>query len=117
MKRFIVKNILGGGNNRLNKESDYPKKYKQIHILLFSIICILFIVGIFFIQDRENNNLLTKNSNDTYFAFYIDGVSSSTFPSQNTEYTLDESASNCTNGVIPSWDYSTWSFVGDYSNY
>ena len=117
MKRFIVKNILGGGDNRLNKENDYPKKYKQIHIFLFSIICILFIVGIFFIQDRETNNLLTKNSNDTYFAFYIDGVSSSTFPSQNTEYTLDESASNCTNGVIPSWDYSTWSFVGDYSNY
>ena len=117
MKRFIVKNILGGGDNRLNKENDYPKKYKQIHILLFSIICILFIVGIFFIQDRETNNLLTKNSNDTYFAFYIDGVSSSTFPSQNTEYTLDTSASNCTNGVIPSWDYSTWSFVGDYSNY
>lgn len=69
MKRFIVKNILGGGDNRLNKENDYPKKYKQIHILLFSIICILFIVGIFFIQDRETNNLLTKNSNTLILLF------------------------------------------------
>ena len=120
MKKTQTQNTLGG-YNCLNETSDSPnlklKKAKQTHILLFFIICVLFVTGIFFAQNKENNSLLTKNSNDTYFAYYIDGVSSSTFPNQNTEYTLDVNKSNCTNGVIPSWDYATWSFVGDYSNY
>ena len=58
-----------------------------------------------------------KSPGDIYFAYYIDGVASQNPPLQNTEYILDESTSNCTNGVIPTWDYASWSFVGDYSNY
>ena len=58
-----------------------------------------------------------KSPGDIYFAYYIDGVASQNPPLQNTEYTLDESASSCTNGVVPTWDYSTWTFIGNYSNY
>ena len=54
---------------------------------------------------------------DIYFAYYIDGQHSEDLPKQNTEYTLDTNASTCTNGVVPSWNYATWKFEGDYSNY
>ena len=54
---------------------------------------------------------------DIYFAYYIDGIFSEDLPKQNTEYTLDTTASTCTNGVVPSWDYSTWEFRGNFSNY
>ena len=54
---------------------------------------------------------------DIYFAYYVDGQFSESLPKQNTEYTLDTHASTCTNGVIPNWDYSTWHFDADYSNY
>ena len=58
-----------------------------------------------------------QSPGDIYFSYYIDGVPSQNPPLQNTEYTLDESVSNCTNGVIPSWNHSTWEFQGNYSNY
>ena len=58
-----------------------------------------------------------QNPGDIYFSYYIDGVPSQNPPLQNTEYTLDINTSNCTNGVIPSWNHSTWEFQGDYSNY
>ncbi len=58
-----------------------------------------------------------QNPGDIYFSYYIDGVASQNAPLQNTEYTLDTNASNCTNGVIPSWNHSTWEFQGNYSNY
>ena len=54
---------------------------------------------------------------DIYFAYYIDGQFSESLPKQNTEYTLDTEASTCTNGVVPNWDYSTWEFRGNFSNY
>ena len=54
---------------------------------------------------------------DIYFAYYIDGQFSEGLPKQNTEYTLDTQKSTCTNGVIPNWNYSTWHFDADYSNY
>ena len=58
-----------------------------------------------------------QSPGDIYFAYYIDGVIANDLPDQNTEYTLDEKNSTCNNGVVPGWDYSTWKFMGDYSNY
>ena len=58
-----------------------------------------------------------QSPGDIYFSYYIDGVASQNPPLQNTEYTLDINTSNCTNGVIPSWNHSTWEFQGNYSNY
>ena len=135
MKKFKAKNVLGGGHNRLNKTNDTPnlklKKFKEKNtkktgIILFTITCILFITGVFFytsfasFESRETYNLMEgtiQSPGDIYFAYYIDGVASQNAPLQNTEYTLDESSSNCTNGVIPSWNHSTWEFQGNYSNY
>ena len=102
------------------------KDVKKISIIGFTIVCIFLITGVFFytsfasFESRETYNLMegnVKSPGDIYFAYYIDGVASQNPPLQNTEYTLDESASSCTNGVVPTWDYSTWTFIGNYSNY
>ena len=82
--------------------------------------------GVFFytsfasFESRETYNLMEgtiQSPGDIYFSYYIDGVASQNPPLQNTEYTLDINTSNCTNGVIPSWNHSAWEFQGNYSNY
>ena len=102
------------------------KNPKKVGIILFTIACVFLVAGVFFytsfasFESRETYNLMegnVKSPGDIYFAYYIDGVASQNPPLQNTEYTLDESASSCTNGVVPSWDYATWQFIGNYSNY
>ena len=102
------------------------KNFKKIGIIIFTVTCVFLVAGVFFytsfasFESRETYNLMegnVKSPGDIYFAYYIDGVASQNAPLQNTEYTLDESASSCTNGVIPSWDHSTWQFEGNYSNY
>ena len=93
---------------------------------MFTITCVLLITGVFFytsfasFESKETYNIMEGTINDPgdiYFAYYIDGVFSENLPKQNTEYTLDTTASTCTNGVVPNWDYSTWHFDADYSNY
>ena len=93
---------------------------------MFTITCVLLITGVFFytsfasFESKETYNIMEGTINDPgdiYFAYYIDGVFSENLPKQNTEYTLDTTASTCTNGVVPSWNYATWKFEGDYSNY
>ena len=135
MKKFKAKNILGGGHNRLNKENDYTnlklEKYKEKNtkktgIIIFTVACILLITGVFFytsfasFESKETYNIMegkVSDPGDIYFAYYIDGQFSEGLPKQNTEYTLDTQKSTCTNGVIPNWNYSTWHFDADYSNY
>ena len=93
---------------------------------MFTITCVLLITGVFFytsfasFESKETYNIMEGTVNDPgdiYFAYYVDGQFSESLPKQNTEYTLDTHASTCTNGVIPNWDYSTWHFDADYSNY
>ena len=100
------------------------KNPKMVGIIPFTIACVFLVAGVFFytsfasFESRETYNLMegnVKSPGDIYFAYYIDGVASQNPPLQNTEYTLDESASSCTNGVVPTWDYSTWTFIGNYS--
>ena len=38
-------------------------------------------------------------------------------PKKGTGYTLDTDKSNCTNGVVPTWDDGGWKFIGDYNGY
>ena len=119
--------FMGKDNtSNLKLEKYKEKNTKKTGIIVFTVACVLLIAGVFFytsfasFESKEIYNLMegnVKSPGDIYFAYYIDGVVSQNPPLQNTEYTLDASASNCTNGVIPSWDYSTWSFVGDYSSY
>ena len=93
---------------------------------MFTITCVLLITGVFFytsfasFKSKETYDIMEGTVNDPgdiYFAYYIDGQFSENLPKQNTEYTLDTNASTCTNGVVPNWDYSTWHFDADYSNY
>ena len=93
----------------MNKKSQKKIKILLIFVTL-SIMCLASSVKSF---QKEKKS----TTNNTIFAYYIDGISSITFPKQNTEYSLDTSASSCTNGVVPSLDYASWTFVGDYSHY
>ena len=86
----------------------------------------IFLVGVFlgtsvasFPEDKDFNviNGRVQDPGDIYFAYYVDGQIIRELPSQNTGYIFDEEQSNCTNGVVPSWDNASWSFVGNYSNY
>ena len=99
---------------------------KKIGITIFTVVCVLLVAGVFFytsfasFQTQDEFNIIegtVEDLGDVYFAYYIDGVASQNPPLQNTEYTMDESVSNCTNGVVPTWDYASWSFLGDYTNY
>ena len=119
-----MKNNNESDNLKLSKFKE--KNPKKTGIIIFTIACILLIAGVFFytsfasFESKETYNLMEGNvqsPGDIYFAYYIDEVASQNPPLQNTEYTLDASTSNCTNGVIPSWDYASWSFLGDYTNY
>ena len=38
-------------------------------------------------------------------------------PKKGTGYTLDTDKSNCTNGVVPTWDDDTYSAILNYENY
>ena len=107
------------------------KKYKnnskrKIYIMFIICIFILLISGYFFYQsyalyedtkDFDVINGSVEDPGDIYFAYYIDGEISREMPMQNTGYTLDETKSNCTNGVVPTWDNAEWKFIGDYHNY
>ncbi len=68
-------------------------------------------------KDFDAINGPVEDPGDIYFAYYIDGVISRNMPVQNTGYTLDETKSNCNNGVVPTWNNAGWKFIGDYHNY
>ena len=104
------------------KEKNSKKKF----IIIFTINCILLLAGVFlytsfavFTEDKNFNviNGTAQDPGDIYFAYYVDGEITRDMPSQNSGYLFDEEQSNCTNGVIPSWDNASWSFVANYSNY
>ena len=102
------------------------KNKKQTFIIIFSIFIGL-ILGYFlfgnsyaFYEEKKDFDVINgtvDDPGDIYFAYYIDGNISRSMPTQNTGYTLDETKSNCNNGVIPTWDNAGWKFIGDYHNY
>ena len=107
------------------------KKFKQINykkILIFFLFFLLGVVAGYLVlspsyalyeekKDFDVINGTVEDPGDIYFAYYIDGVISRNMPLQNTGYTLDETKSNCNNGVVPTWDNAGWKFIGDYHNY
>ena len=104
------------------KEKDTKKKV----IIVFTMCCIFLLVGVFlytsfavFTENKDFNiiNGRYQDPGDIYFAYYVDGEITRNLPTQDSGYMLDEESSNCTNGVVPSWDYSKWRFIGDYSGY
>ncbi len=102
------------------------KKPKKRFIMIFTTCCILLLTGVFlytsfavFTEDKQFNiiNGTAQDPGDIYFAYYIDGQITRELPKQNTGYIFDEESSNCTNGVIPTFDNSTWEFTAKYANY
>ena len=96
------------------------KIYYLVDLIFFVAGFFLFYQGYTLYTEKKNFDAInetSKDSNDVYFAYYIDGVISRNMPVQNTGYTLDETKSNCNNGVVPTWDNAGWKFIGDYHNY
>ena len=99
---------------------------KKVGIAVFTVVCIGLIAGVFFFSSyasfQTNDTIPFMNGDvidpgDIYFAYYVDDKITRDLPERNSGYTLDTSASTCTNGVVPSWDNASWKFVGDYSGY
>ena len=90
------------------------------------ILSILILSGIYLYNsfaiftEEKHFNVINGNvgdPGDIYFAYYVDGEITRSMPKQNTGYKLDTEKSECTNGVVPGWNYSTWTFQANYSNY
>ena len=98
------------------------EKYKQrnpkkIGIAIFTIACVLLIAFVFiyssFASFETNETRTFINGNvvdpgDLYFAFYVDGVISSTVPAKGEGYTLDKEKTTCTNGATVEWLDDEW---------
>ena len=104
------------------KEKNPKKKF----IIIFTVCCVLLLAGVFlytsfaiFTEDKQFNviNGTYQDPGDLYFAVYIDGQITNTFPSKDSGYTLDTTQSSCTNGATVSWDNNTWSALVNFSNY
>ena len=105
------------------KDNNYKRKSYVILVigfLLLSISSYLFYKSYALYEEKKDFDVINgtvEDPGDIYFAYYIDGVISRNMPLQNTGYTLDGTKSNCNNGVVPTWDYAGWKFIGDYHNY
>ena len=98
------------------------EKYKQrnpkkIGIAIFTITCVLLIAFVFIyssfasFQTNETRTFINGNvvdSGDLYFAFFVDGVISSTVPAKGEGYTLDKEKTTCTNGATVEWLADEW---------
>ena len=98
------------------------EKYKQrnpkkIGIAIFTIACVLLIAFVFIyssfasFQTNETRGFINGNvvdPGDLYFAFYVDGVISSTMPAKGEGYTLDKEKTTCTNGATVEWLDDEW---------
>ncbi len=105
------------------KDNNYKRKsyaILAIGFLLLSISSYLFYKSYALYEEKKDFDVINgtvEDPGDIYFAYYINGVISRNMPLQNTGYTLDETKSNCNNGVVPTWDNAGWKFIGDYHNY
>ena len=98
------------------------EKYKQrnpknIGIAIFTITCVLLIAFVFIyssfasFQTNETRTFINGNvvdPGDLYFAFYVDGVISSTVPAKGEGYVLDKEKTSCTNGATVEWLDDEW---------
>ena len=98
------------------------EKYKQrnpkkIGIAVFTIACVLIIAFVFIyssfasFQINETRTFINGNVVDPgglYFAFYVDGVISSTIPGKGEGYVLDKEKTTCTNGATVEWLDDEW---------
>ena len=96
------------------------KKIYYLADLFFVVGLFLFYQGYTLYTEKKNFDAInetSKDSNDVYFAYYIDGVISRDMPLQNTGYTLDETKSNCNNNVSVKWDNASWEAKANHKNH
>ena len=101
------------------------KNKKKNQIIIFTIVCISLIGGVFLYQSyalfetKDNFNVVSgsvENPGDLSFAFYVNDEIVLEAPSKESNLALSEK-SNCTNGVTVSWNVDSWNASVDYSNY
>ena len=94
------------------------KNNKRTGIIIFTVCCILLITGVYLYssfaiyEQNQNFNIINgtvEDPGDIYFSFYVDGVISKTMPTKGSGYTLDTTASYCTNGASPVLNADDWS--------
>ncbi len=94
------------------------KNNKRTGIIIFTVCCILLITGVYLYssfaiyEQNQNFNIINgtvEDPGDLYFSFYVDGVISKTMPTKGSGYTLDTTASYCTNGASPVLNADDWS--------
>ena len=90
---------------------------KKIGIAVFTITCVLLIAFVFIyssfasFETNETRSFINGNvvdPGDLYFAFYVDGVISSTMPAKGEGYVLDKEKTTCTNGATVEWLDDEW---------
>ena len=90
---------------------------KKIGIAVFTIACVLLIAFVFIyssfasFETNETRSFINGNvvdPGDLYFAFYVDGVISSTMPGKGKGYVLDKEKTTCTNGATVEWLADEW---------
>ena len=93
------------------------KNPRKIGIAIFTIACVLLIAFVFIyssfasFQTNETRSFINGNvvdPGDLYFAFYVDGVISSTMPKKGEGYVLDKEKTTCTNGATVEWLDDEW---------
>ena len=102
---------------RMKLEKYKQRNPKKIGIAIFTIACVLLIAFVFIyssfasFQTNETRSFINGNvvdPGDLYFAFYVDGVISSTMPAKGEGYTLDKEKTTCTNGATVEWLNDEW---------
>ena len=109
---------------KLEKFKNIDKKKR--FIIIFTVCCVFLLAGVFlytsfamFTEEKQFNviNGQVQDPGDLYFAVYIDGQITNTFPKKDVGYSFDASQSSCTNGATVSWDNESWSALINFSNY
>ena len=107
---------------RLKKFKERNSKKKVI--MIFTVCCVLLLAGVFlytsyavFTEEKEFNviNGTYQDPGDIYFAVYVDGEITNTFPSKDSDYYFE--SGSCTNGVTIEWNNHVWESNLDYSHY
>ena len=115
MKQGDSKKVKGQKRMKLQKYKN--KNQKKIGIIIFTVICILLITGVFIytsfasFETNETFNIIrgkAQDLGDVYFAYYIDGEIVLNAPEKNSNVVFDAVNSSCTNGASVRWNYEEW---------
>ena len=91
------------------------KSFSKIGIILFTVVCVLILAGVFFytsfatFHTKAEFTIMhgtVQDLGDVYFAYYVDGELVSELPTQNSGYVFE--SSSCTHDATVEWDNSKW---------